>query len=824
MAISLSACSLSPISEEKNQEPEQENIDSSSNEDTISSNTEDSETVEEKNENDKEKEAIEEENLIEIVKLDDSCSDICTNCEEHVTDKDNLKICGTVPGNVSKITIISKNEEAGVDDTYTLSKFKLGDTNWSNLLQKKYNNYDEGVNTYTIQAFLETGELLAEKTFIINYKKPDYSNVDAKLEIKSPSNLHLDYSNFFYGNTLEISGTTSNNIEKLQIISENQESGLYDDYTLSKFKLGDTSWKTTLKPDFNNMAEGENIYTINAYPVGGGEPITKQFTIKVIYPAQNESIPLPADMGQENSLEVDWYSQPKELDATQFLKDTGRYNKFMYEINRIAFGEVNSLNKNDSTSMPISIWEEGKIDTGHFTGSKLITMKFVNGWDLDGPGAYDQYLRFIVRPNGDLILIEKFSDLEDFPSYMAQALRYEIQRTIKEMNLYNKTISTVSDSGEKMILLGQDNLLEKRKVEDVSVGDVSSEVLFRDSTSGQNVYEDAYGCLVSKNNDSSYSYYTYILNFMSYDGDEYYTGLPDITWTDGTKNTSRYHNAIGDCGQMPCYSFQEFEDESILEKIGTTSSGENVYRIANQGGQVNPTVEDFANRFYEPNNDYSSIDPKQFNDDKGLIFIKNPFGKYISFVKADYEPAMGCGKPVIYLYPEEEGDFEVKVEPNLGITYSDPIYNTGWFVHSDTESNIHNYYDGQEYPYLFWEGDVENYTLPEEGFVFSRKNLEKEMTKKLYLLGLNEKEIADFMEFWYPEMLEENSPYYFVTFMEQVEFDKVAPLEVNPAPDTTIRIFMVYEPLQNQIKVNPLKITTPKRNGFTVVEWGGRIK
>ena len=47
------------------------------------------------------------------------------------------------------------------------------------------------------------------------------------------------------------------------------------------------------------------------------------------------------------------------------------------------------------------------------------------------------------------------------------------------------------------------------------------------------------------------------------------------------------------------------------------------------------------------------------------------------------------------------------------------------------------------------------------------------------------------------------------------------PLEVNPKPDTVIRVLMIYKPLNKKIKVKEQKIITPERKGFTLVEWGG---
>ena len=47
------------------------------------------------------------------------------------------------------------------------------------------------------------------------------------------------------------------------------------------------------------------------------------------------------------------------------------------------------------------------------------------------------------------------------------------------------------------------------------------------------------------------------------------------------------------------------------------------------------------------------------------------------------------------------------------------------------------------------------------------------------------------------------------------------PLDINPNPDTFIRILMTYKGLNKLIEVKEQKLETPIRNGFVAVEWGG---
>ena len=69
-----------------------------------------------------------------------------------------------------------------------------------------------------------------------------------------------------------------------------------------------------------------------------------------------------------------------------------------------------------------------------------------------------------------------------------------------------------------------------------------------------------------------------------------------------------------------------------------------------------------------------------------------------------------------------------------------------------------------------------------------------------------------------------DSPYYFVTFLGNREMNQIAPLIINPKPDTVIRVLMDFTPLTSPINVKEYEILTPQRNGFTVVEWGGVLR
>lgn len=186
-----------------------------------------------------------------------------------------------------------------------------------------------------------------------------------------------------------------------------------------------------------------------------------------------------------------------------------------------------------------------------------------------------------------------------------------------------------------------------------------------------------------------------------------------------------------------------------------------------------------------------------------------------------HEGGAEMGKPVIYLYPTKETNISVNVKPTGGISVSIPAIGNGWNVTATPDGRITNLRDQKQYPYLFWEGFAANFTTPKEGFVVAKDRVSSFFDAKLSYMGMNQKEIADFKEFWVPRLA--TKPYYFITFIDQESIDRYAPLTVSPKPDTTIRVFFDYKGLDQSTIVAPQKLKAGLRNGFTLIEWGGRL-
>ena len=176
-------------------------------------------------------------------------------------------------------------------------------------------------------------------------------------------------------------------------------------------------------------------------------------------------------------------------------------------------------------------------------------------------------------------------------------------------------------------------------------------------------------------------------------------------------------------------------------------------------------------------------------------------------------------KPVIYLYPEEETEVSVKVElEGGGLTCTYPDYRDGWNVTAYPDGTIIDNTDGNEYYCLYWEGVGKADWDMSKGFVVKREDTADFLREKLAEMGLTPRESNEFIIYWLPLMQENECN--LITFQTE-QYEKNAVLDIDPVPDSLLRIFMVYEECDPDTEIAPQKFEPFERNGFTVVEWGG---
>lgn len=185
-------------------------------------------------------------------------------------------------------------------------------------------------------------------------------------------------------------------------------------------------------------------------------------------------------------------------------------------------------------------------------------------------------------------------------------------------------------------------------------------------------------------------------------------------------------------------------------------------------------------------------------------------------------------KPVIYLYSENAMHVSVSLD-HPGMTFTYPKKEKSWELDITHGDKITDTETGKNYPYLFWEAKTTGLQYEQKngviyGYMVSSEEVVATLENVLASVGLNERESTDFITFWAPQLIE--SPYVFMQFVtNDVYAQKIAPIHVSPEPDSQLRLFMFYTPLnspeefgnwQQQSEFVPLV-----RSGFTLIEWGG---
>jgi len=292
--------------------------------------------------------------------------------------------------------------------------------------------------------------------------------------------------------------------------------------------------------------------------------------------------------------------------------------------------------------------------------------------------------------------------------------------------------------------------------------------------------------------------------------------------------------------------------DADLEKVGSVY-GQPVYALKNADHPLLTLA--FENKMTMPEEEFEAMNeglPKLtregYVDKRPLLFFKDFWGRLLSVGEYEYKMMGGCGKPVLYLYPEKPLDVRVTFEAPVDLTRDMPSYANGWMVEakpdgslsdlqpdktdcSGIDSSLHGLEYAWEactanaYPYIYWSGNRRGAVYPtgKDGFVVSSDELSTFLPRTLSSLGLSETEEMDMVSYWLPEIAKKDAPWYFIRFLETRELNAFIPLHIEPQPDTLFRIFLDWKPLETRplISPEPQNLTPLTRNGFTVVEWGG---
>lgn len=208
-------------------------------------------------------------------------------------------------------------------------------------------------------------------------------------------------------------------------------------------------------------------------------------------------------------------------------------------------------------------------------------------------------------------------------------------------------------------------------------------------------------------------------------------------------------------------------------------------------------------------------------------------------------------KPAIYLYPTKPTNINVTIDKNIDLTLDIPKYqpDKGWNVLAYPDGKIVdlqpeytncNKLDtkrfGMEYakeacnknnyPYLYWEGITKNKPLPKQinGWLVKTANIKTFLTSKLDYVGFNKAEKDEFIRYWSHKVAESKQDTAFISFMQTEAVNNDNSLTITPTPDSINRFYIVVDlNVKNHKNPAPQILTSFKRTGFTVVDWGGCV-
>jgi len=217
--------------------------------------------------------------------------------------------------------------------------------------------------------------------------------------------------------------------------------------------------------------------------------------------------------------------------------------------------------------------------------------------------------------------------------------------------------------------------------------------------------------------------------------------------------------------------------------------------------------------------------------DLNEVVLTGPFkNRHVIKVKIYLEVQTAVAfKPVVYAY-NAASTILFNLKPIGGFTFTYPKSNGMWNVKTNNDGTLTDLSTGKNYPYIFWEGMTENlkFKISENklsGYLIKTDTCLQFLENVLTQYGLNEKESTDFITFWGPRISKKD--FALIQFLSTENYsESIAELSITPKPDALLRLYMFFMPLdfsELNIEIVEPKIETFKRNGFTVVEWGGSI-
>lgn len=433
-----------------------------------------------------------------------------------------------------------------------------------------------------------------------------------------------------------------------------------------------------------------------------------------------------------------------------------------------------------------------------------------------GMGLYSDLFRFIKKSDGYYLLTKYSTDTQNLDTADVAKLKQDKTTAIPELSL-----DSFTKSGTKFVYISTSGIADTLtgtpvKVDTTDAGNAIYTVTTDAEPASDLIKKTFYYVQLP---DTTRATYQVRPVFMKDDG------MLEITWI-GTKPQSTIYSEFryGGCGMGAGLTPTLNSSVSLRGKkeVGSTTNG-SVYQITDTNSTLVKYLYDQykSGRDYVPEEAAKVVSIDKYLSGMGYVLWTDVYNHTLVYLNNDYGPLAECGKPVIYLYPQQETQVSVKV--GAQITKSDPTYNNGWTVTAEPDGTLKS--GGKTYGSLFWEGlGLGSYPAVGTGTTVMRSDLQATIRHNLSYIGLNDKEIVEFLDFWMPKM--PTTPYVRLTWFQNKEMNALAPLTISPKPDSVIRVFLDFAGV-NSLPKTPLKsqpLHKMPRTGFTVVEWGGLLR
>ena len=176
---------------------------------------------------------------------------------------------------------------------------------------------------------------------------------------------------------------------------------------------------------------------------------------------------------------------------------------------------------------------------------------------------------------------------------------------------------------------------------------------------------------------------------------------------------------------------------------------------------------------------------------------------FCSGLTACLQQESAAEKPVIYLYPEQETTVSVSLDYAGTLTATYPAYEDGWTVTAEPDGTLYDE-NGNEYSYLFWEGENNIDYDFSKGFCVAGADTADFLREKLAEIGLTPREVQRIYRVLAAEM--QDNPYNLISFQSEAYTD-AAKLDIDPTPDSVLRVFMAWKPLGRPQTIEPQTFT-----------------